>query len=89
MANMKIGGIFNHPTDGPIYVISGSYAGSNGRVSNFWCWNKINEDGTLGEECSGYDNKAGLTEYTHLKAQITIIRKEGVQLANTEIVEGV
>jgi len=36
-----------------VYIKSGAFY-SDGRVSNFWCWQEIFEDGTLGNEESGY-----------------------------------
>lgn len=37
----------------PIVITDGTYL-SNGRVSNFWSWQEINEDLSLSEEKHGY-----------------------------------
>lgn len=52
-SNMKIGEIITHPKGYKVKVTSGQFL-RNGRVSNFWTWFRVNEDGTLGEEESGY-----------------------------------
>lgn len=38
-----------------VLIISGQYQ-VNGRISNYWHWRDINQDGSLGEENSGYGN---------------------------------
>ena len=39
-----------------LVLITGGCYESNGRLSNSWSWQDINEDGTLGKENSGYGN---------------------------------
>jgi hypothetical protein len=39
----------------PVFITKGCYL-SNGRVSNFWNWCRLNEDLSLGEEECGYGN---------------------------------
>ncbi len=41
--------------DCPVYVTRGSLY-SNGRISNFWYFNEVNDDGSLGREGHDYDN---------------------------------
>jgi hypothetical protein len=36
-----------------VYVEDGTFY-SNGRMSNFWYWRKVNKDGSLGKLISGY-----------------------------------
>jgi hypothetical protein len=45
----KIGGIY------PVLITGGKYL-SNGLLSNFWDWRKINDDCSLGELEHGYGN---------------------------------
>jgi len=41
----------------PVLILSGQYLDSiYKRVSNFWKWQKINDDGSLGEIENGYGN---------------------------------
>ena len=43
-----------HPTDGLVKIVGGQYY-SNGRLSNFWYWQKVNTDGSLdAEKLHGY-----------------------------------
>ena len=52
--HLRIGQVYLHPETGKfVYIVDGQYE-SGGRVSNFWHWQDINEDGTLGEEGHGY-----------------------------------
>ena len=46
--------ILKEPYD--VLITGGQYLASNGRLSNFWSWRRVLEDGTLGKECSGYGN---------------------------------
>lgn len=52
-SKMRVGAIVMHPDGYKVYVIDGAYL-RNGRVSNHWTWQRVNEDGTLGERESGY-----------------------------------
>lgn len=49
---------FKYPkrTNRLVYITGGSYNGRNGRISNFWYWKDIEEDGTLGKSNNGYGN---------------------------------
>jgi len=39
----------------PVYILDGYYLDPiYQRLSNFWQWRKVNEDGTLGEKENGY-----------------------------------
>lgn len=52
---MKIGATVMHPKGYPVKIISGQYLDPiYGRVSNFWTWQRVNDDGSLGEKESGY-----------------------------------
>lgn len=52
---MKIGATVAHPDGYAVKVLSGCYLDPvYGRVSNWWTWQRINDDGTPGEEASGY-----------------------------------
>lgn len=52
---MKIGEVITHPDGYQVKVLSGQYLDSTyRRVTNFWTWARVNEDGSLGEEESGY-----------------------------------
>jgi len=46
---LRIGGVFDHPEDGPVRIESGVYT-IGGRVSNFWHWTVL----ATGEEKNGY-----------------------------------
>ncbi len=43
----------------PVYMIDGSYL-SDGRISNYWYWCEILEDGKLGEIQKGYARSLGM-----------------------------
>lgn len=54
-SSMKIGAVIVHPDGYKVKVISGCYLDPTyGRVSNWWTWSRVNEDGTLGSTESGY-----------------------------------
>lgn len=59
---MQIGATVWHPDGYPVKVLDGCYLDPvHGRFSNWWTWQRINDDGTLGEKASGYgwrENKA-------------------------------
>lgn len=45
----RVGTRVEHPRDGLVEITSGYYLDPTyGRVSNFWTWRKVREDGTLG-----------------------------------------
>lgn len=48
-----VGDVVTHPDGRTVKIASGQYW-SNGRVSNWWTWNEVNADGSLGEPESGY-----------------------------------
>lgn len=52
-SKMQVGKVVKHPDGYNVKVIEGAFL-RNGRVSNFWSWQRINEDGTLGPVESGY-----------------------------------
>lgn len=52
-SSMKVGKTLKHPDGRTVKITSGQYL-SNGRVSNFWHWREIREDGTLGPDENGY-----------------------------------
>lgn len=52
-SKMKVGKKTMHPDGYEVLVTSGQFL-SNGRVSNFWYWKRVNEDGSLGPEECGY-----------------------------------
>ena len=52
---MKIGAILVHRDGYKVKVLKGCYLDPiYGRVSNWWTWARVNEDGTLGVQESGY-----------------------------------
>lgn len=54
-SKMEIGAEIMHPNGYIVKIKSGCFLDPiYGRVSNFWRWNRINEDGSLGKEESGY-----------------------------------
>ena len=50
---LKIGQRIQHIDGYEVEITKGQYMGTYG-LSNFWYWQKVNEDGTLGEESNGY-----------------------------------
>ncbi len=51
---MKIGKRLQHPDGYLVEITNGQYL-SNGRVSNFWYWKRVNKNGTLSKvEEHGY-----------------------------------
>lgn len=51
----QVGCAFRDKKGNLIYITGGQYYGQNGRISNFWYWRDINDDGTLGKtEHHGY-----------------------------------
>jgi len=69
---LVVGKVYNHPNNGPIYITSGNYE-VDGRLSNFWYWKPINEDGTLADtENHGY---GGQWEELESDIQVTVIVK--------------
>jgi hypothetical protein len=56
-ANEVVWYIDNNKNKKLVIINSGQYLDSTyHRLSNFWYWQEINEDGTLGKEDSGYGN---------------------------------
>lgn len=53
--SMAIGKILKHPDGRTVKVKSGCFHDLKyGRVSNWWVWNEVLEDGVLGPDESGY-----------------------------------
>ena len=52
-SSMKIGENILHPDGRTVRVKSGTFL-SGGRVSNFWTWNEVKSNGSLGPDESGY-----------------------------------
>jgi hypothetical protein len=53
--NIEIGKETQHPDGYKVMITGGCYLDPTyGRVSNYWTWRRINEDGTLGVEEHGY-----------------------------------
>jgi hypothetical protein len=53
-SKMAVGEIVDHPDGRRVLIVSGSFYGSYGRVSNFWNWKEIGADGSFGPLESGY-----------------------------------
>lgn len=54
-SKMKVGKILKHPDGRTVKIKSGYFLDPvYGRVSNFWHWNEVRSDGTLGKEECGY-----------------------------------
>ena len=54
-SKMEIGATIMHPKGYLVKIKSGYFIDPiYGRVSNFWRWNRVNDDGSLGEEEHGY-----------------------------------
>lgn len=53
--HMEINKIVTHPDGYEVLIVRGKFLDDKyGRVTNWWTWRRVNEDGTLGEEESGY-----------------------------------
>ena len=54
-SSMEIGKEIKHPDGRTVKIKSGCFLDPiYGRVSNFWYWNEVLEDGSLGKEENGY-----------------------------------
>ena len=54
-SSMKVGATIRHPDGRPVVVVSGTFLDPvYGRVSNWWTWKPVLDDGLLGEAESGY-----------------------------------
>jgi len=54
-SSMSVGKHGMHPLGYKVLVTSGQYLDPvYERVSNFWCWRRVNDDGSLGDEECGY-----------------------------------
>ncbi len=52
---MEIGAIVDHPDGYKVKIIDGCYLDPTyGRVSNWWTWKQVKQDGSLGKKASGY-----------------------------------
>lgn len=52
---MEVGKTVKHPDGRTVKIVSGCYLDPvYGRVSNWWTWRPVADDGTLGAEESGY-----------------------------------
>ena len=60
----------NYPCD--VFIVSGDFF-RNGRVSNWWTWRRILDDGSLDEPESGYGDFSLPKEY---KVDFTITKTE-------------
>lgn len=53
--HMRIGATIDHPNGYKVLVTDGRYLDATyGHVTNWWTWRRVNDDGTLGTEESGY-----------------------------------
>ena len=53
--SMKIGKTLQHPDGRTVKIKSGCFRDATyGRISNWWTWNEVLKDGTLGKDESGY-----------------------------------
>lgn len=51
---LEVGKIVNHPTHGKVKILSGQFW-SGGRLSNFWEWQKVDDQGNVhGQKICGY-----------------------------------
>jgi len=57
-----------------VYIVKGTYY-SNGRVSNFWHWRRVNTDGSLGKEEHGYGNFYKSENKYKIEIKVKIIPK--------------
>jgi hypothetical protein len=54
-STMQIGSTVQHPDGYPVKILQGCYFDPvYGRVSNWWTWQRINADGSMGKKTSGY-----------------------------------
>ncbi len=54
-SSMAVGKTLKHPDGRTVKIKSGCFLDPTyGRVSNFWSWNEVLPDGSLGPEESGY-----------------------------------
>lgn len=52
---MRVGATIKHPDGRLVKIKSGYFLDPvYGRVSNFWTWNEVKPDGSLGKHESGY-----------------------------------
>jgi hypothetical protein len=52
--HLQIGDTIRQPDGRDVCVTNGSFYGDYGRVSNFWTWREVLQDGSLGVEEKGY-----------------------------------
>ena len=52
-SKMAVGQTLKHPDGRMVYILSGKYWGEHG-LSNFWNWQEVKADGSLGPRESGY-----------------------------------
>lgn len=52
-SKMAVGKVVQHPDGYNVKVIDGAFL-IGGRVSNFWSWQRVNDDGSLGPVEKGY-----------------------------------
>lgn len=72
MSRVAKGKVYRHPNhERPIYVQGGDWE-IDGRISNFWYWREINEDGTLGDLSHGY----AIEEWEEIEDVIIHVRVE-------------
>lgn len=53
--DLAIGKIVQHPTDGRVKIVAGTYFTADNRVADWWWWVKLDEhDNPVGEKRSGH-----------------------------------
>lgn len=52
-SKMAVGQTLTHPDGRMVYILSGQYWGEHG-LSNFWSWQEVKPDGSVGPKESGY-----------------------------------
>jgi len=81
-SELHIGLIFNYKNI-PHVITSGTYLGESGRVSNFWYFAPILENGILGETKFGYGGGEDFTE----NEDMYIIRYEKLPCVDVATIE--
>jgi hypothetical protein len=52
-SDLEVGKVVEHPDGRTVKIVSGQYWGERG-LSNFWTWQEVMPDGSLGPEEHGY-----------------------------------
>lgn len=75
---LTVGKVFRHPTDGLIYITDGAMW-VDGRLSNFWYWKKIDENGALVRGAHhGYGGPWPHVKDASIKITVTIPKKRAI-----------